>query len=60
MSFVRVRHPEVDMEVVGTLPPTPGGCTDMMVHYVVCHRAAKAIAEQIITKSDKERATRKQ
>jgi hypothetical protein len=56
LSFIRVHHPEVDMEVVGTLPPTRGGRTDMSVHYAVCHRATKAIAEQIITESDKERA----
>jgi hypothetical protein len=29
----------------------------MMAHYVVCHHAVKAVAEQIITESDKERAS---
>jgi hypothetical protein len=46
------------MEVVGTLPPTPRGHTDVMAHYDSYHHAAKAIAERIITDNDKERATR--
>jgi hypothetical protein len=29
LSFVRVHYPEVDMELVKTLPPMPSGRTDM-------------------------------
>jgi hypothetical protein len=60
LSFVQVRHLEVDMEVVGTLLPTPRGHTDVMAHYDSYHHAAKAIAERIITDNDKERATHEQ
>jgi hypothetical protein len=58
LSFVWVHYPEVDMELVKTLPPTPSRRTDMTTHYVACHRAAKYIATQIIAESDRERAHR--
>jgi hypothetical protein len=58
LSFVRVHYPEVDMELVKTLPPTPSGCTDMTPHYAACHRAAKYIAAHIVDESDRERALR--
>jgi hypothetical protein len=29
LSFVQVHYPEVDMELVKTLPPTPSGHTEM-------------------------------
>jgi hypothetical protein len=44
LSFARVHYPEVDMELVKTLPPTPSGRTDMSSHYATSHRAAKYIA----------------
>jgi hypothetical protein len=46
------------MELVNTLPPTPSGRTEMILHYVACHRAKKYIAAQIIDESDRERALR--
>jgi hypothetical protein len=56
LSFMRIRYPEVDMELVKRLPPTLSGCTDMTPHYAACHRAPKFIAVQIIDESDRERA----
>jgi hypothetical protein len=44
LSFMRVHYPEVDMELVKKLPPTPSGRTDMIAHYAACHRAARCIA----------------
>jgi hypothetical protein len=58
LSFVQVHYPEVDMELVKTLPPMPSGRTDMTLHYAACHRASKYITEQIIAESDSERALR--
>jgi hypothetical protein len=55
LSFVRVRYPEVDMGVVGTLPETPSGMTLMTPHYDACRDAARSITETIITESDRER-----
>jgi hypothetical protein len=55
LSFVRVRYPEVDMGVVGTLPETPSGMTLMTPHYDACRDAARSIAETIVTESDRDR-----
>jgi hypothetical protein len=32
LSFVRARYPEVDMDLVKTLPPTPSGRIKMDAH----------------------------
>jgi hypothetical protein len=56
LSFVRVHCPEVDMELVKRLRPTPSGRTDMTTHYAACHWAARCIVAQIIDESDRERA----
>jgi hypothetical protein len=58
LSFVRACYPEVDMNLVKMLPPTPSGCVDMDVHYAACKQAADCIARQIITESDHQRANR--
>jgi hypothetical protein len=56
LSFVRVRYPEVDMDLVNTLPPTPSGHGEMNAHYSACKQAADCIAGQIIIESDHQRA----
>jgi hypothetical protein len=56
LSFMRVHYPEVDMELVKRLPPTPNGRVDMVAHYSVCKQTADFIATQIVTKSDQQRA----
>jgi hypothetical protein len=56
LSFVRAHYPEVDMDLVKTLPPTPSGRVEMDAHHSACKRAADCIAGQIIVKSDHQRA----
>jgi hypothetical protein len=58
LSFVRVHYPEVDMELVKRLPPTPSGRVDMVAHYSACKQNVDFIAVQIVTKSDQQRAGR--
>jgi hypothetical protein len=56
LSFVRAHYPEVDMELVKMLPPTPSGRVDMDALYAACRQTADCIARQIITESDRQRA----
>jgi hypothetical protein len=56
LSFVRAHYPEVDMDLVKTLPPTPSGRVEMDAHYSACKQAADCIAGQIIVESDHQRA----
>jgi hypothetical protein len=56
LSFVHVHYPEIDLELLKTLPPTPSGRVDMDPHYAACKATAKCIARQIITESDRQRA----
>jgi hypothetical protein len=58
LSFVRAHYPEVDMNLVKMLPPTPSGHVDMDTHYAACKQAADCIARQIISESDRQRANR--
>jgi hypothetical protein len=58
LSFVRAHYPEVDMELVKMLPPTPSGRVDMDALYAACRQTADCIARQIITESDRQRANR--
>jgi hypothetical protein len=55
LSFVRVYYPEIDLELLKTLSPTPSGRVDMDPHYAACKATADCIARQIITKSDRQR-----
>jgi hypothetical protein len=55
LSFMRVHYPEIDLELLKTLPPTPSGCVDMDPHYAACKTTADCIARQIITESDRQR-----
>jgi hypothetical protein len=55
LSFVRVHYPEVGMELLKRLPPTPSGRVDMVAHYSVCKATADHIAGQIIFESDQQR-----
>jgi hypothetical protein len=56
--FDRARYPEVDMNLVKTLPPTPSGRVEMTAHYSACRQTADCIAAQIISESDHQRASR--
>jgi hypothetical protein len=56
LSFVRAHYPEVEMDLVKMLPPTPSGRVEMDAHYSACKQAADCIAGQIIVKSDHQRA----
>jgi hypothetical protein len=58
LSFVRVHYPEIDLELLKTLPPTPSGRVDMDPHYAACKAIANCIARQIITESDRQRASK--
>jgi hypothetical protein len=58
LSFVGPHYPEVDMELVKTLPPTPSGRVDMDAYYAACRQTADYITRQIITESDRQRANR--
>jgi hypothetical protein len=55
LSFVRAYYPEVDLELLKTLPPSPSGSVDMDHHYAACRDTADCIAQQIITESDRQR-----
>jgi hypothetical protein len=55
LSFARVHYPEIDLELLKTLPPTPSGHVDMDPHYATCKDIADCIARQIITESDRQR-----
>jgi hypothetical protein len=56
LYFVRVHYPEIDLELLKKLPPTPSGRVDMDHHYAACRDTADCIAQQIITESDRQRA----
>jgi hypothetical protein len=56
LSFVHVHYPEIDLELLKALPPTPSGRVDMDPHYAACKDTADYIARQIITESDRQRA----
>jgi hypothetical protein len=58
LSFVRAHYPEVDLELVKMLPPTPNGHVDMDALYAACRDTADCIARQIITESDRQRVNR--
>jgi hypothetical protein len=55
LSFMHVHYPEIDLELLKTLPPTPSGRVDMDPHYAACKAMADCIARQIITESDRQR-----
>jgi hypothetical protein len=38
LSFVRARYPEVEMNLVKTLPPTPSYRVEMTAHYSACRQ----------------------
>jgi hypothetical protein len=57
LSFVRAHYPEVDMELLKGLPQTPSGRFDMENHYAACRDTADCIARQIMTESDRQRAS---
>jgi hypothetical protein len=57
LSFVRAHYPEVDLELLKTLPPSPSGRYDMEHHYAACRSTGECIARQIITESDRQRAS---
>jgi hypothetical protein len=52
LSFVQVHYPEVDLELLKKLPPTPSSRVDMTTHYSACRQAVDSIVAQIISESD--------
>jgi hypothetical protein len=56
LFFVCAHYPEVNLELLKMLPPTPRGRVDMDALYAVCRETANCIARQIITESDRQRA----
>jgi hypothetical protein len=44
LSFVRAHYPEVNLELLKTLPPSPSGHVDMDHHYAACRDTADCIA----------------
>jgi hypothetical protein len=58
LSFVQAHYPEVNMNLVKTLPPTPSGRVEMTAHYSACRQTADFIATQIISESDHQRVSR--
>jgi hypothetical protein len=44
LSFVRSHYPEVDLELLKMLPPTPSGRVDMDALYAACRETADCIA----------------
>jgi hypothetical protein len=56
LTFVHAHYPEIDLELLKTLPPSPSGRFDMEHHYAACRGTADCIAQQIITESDRQRA----
>jgi hypothetical protein len=55
LSFVRAHYPEVDLELLKMLPPTPSGRVDMDALCATCRETANCIARQIITERDRRR-----
>jgi hypothetical protein len=58
LSFVHVHYPEIDLELLKMVPPTPSGRVDMDPHYAACEATTKCIARQIIIESDRQRANK--
>jgi hypothetical protein len=56
LAFVHAHYPEVDLELLKTLPPSPSGHFDMEHHYAACRGTVDCIARQIITENDRQRA----
>jgi hypothetical protein len=56
LAFVHAHYPEVDLELLKTLPLSPSGRIDMERHYTACRGTTDCIAQQIITESDRQRA----
>jgi hypothetical protein len=50
---MRAHYPEIDLELLKMLPPTPSGHVDMENHYAACRDTADYIARQIIIESDR-------
>jgi hypothetical protein len=56
LSFMRAHYPEVDLELLKMLPPTPSGRVNMDALYAAYRETADCFARQIITESDRQRA----
>jgi hypothetical protein len=47
LSFVRVHYPEIDLELLKALPPTPSGRVDMDPHYGACKDIADYMLDRL-------------
>jgi hypothetical protein len=55
LAFARAHYPEIDLELLKTLPPSPSGRYNMEHHYAACRGTGDCIARQIVVKSDRQR-----
>jgi hypothetical protein len=56
LAFVHAHYPEVDLELLKMLPPSPSGRYNMERHYATCRSTDDCITRQIIIESDRQRA----
>jgi hypothetical protein len=56
LAFTRAHYPEIDLELLKTLPPSPNGRYNMEHHYTACRGTGDCIAQQIVIESDRQRA----
>jgi hypothetical protein len=56
LAFVRAHYPEIDLELLKTLPPSPSGRCNMEHHYAACRGTDDCIVRQIVIESDQQRA----
>jgi hypothetical protein len=57
LAFVRAHYPEIDLDLLKTLPPSPSGRYNMEHHYAACRGTGDCIARQIVVESDRQRAS---
>jgi hypothetical protein len=56
LAFVRAHYPEIDLELLKTLPSSPSGRYNMEHHYAACRSTGDCIARHIVIESDRQRA----
>jgi hypothetical protein len=57
LAFMRAHYPEINLELLRTLPPSPSGRYEMEHHYAACRSTGDCITRQIIVESDRQRAS---
>jgi hypothetical protein len=54
LAFMRAHYPEIDLELLKKLPPSPSGRYNMEHYYAACRVTGDCIARQIVTESDRQ------